>query len=96
MSGCLCMLKSVAKLQTAISSPFQACAAKPGIITKPGDFFGSAFATVMKFAGIVPNLPVAEVAAAMLDQVINGFEKEPLQHDDLARIGKRVLSTARN
>ena len=36
-------------------------------------------------------MSVGEIAAAMLDQVVNGFEGDPLYHDDLVRIGKRVL-----
>lgn len=48
----------------------------------------------MKFAGVVPNVSVVDVAAAMLDQVVNGFEKDPLMNDDLARIGKGVLDAA--
>jgi hypothetical protein len=66
--------------------------AKPGLITKPGNLVNIAFATVMSWAGVVPNIGVGELVAAMLDQVENGFEKEPLQNDDLARIGKKLLS----
>ncbi len=36
------------------------------------------------------RIPVGEVATAMLDQVVKGSE-EPLQNDDLARIGAAVL-----
>jgi hypothetical protein len=39
----------------------------------------------------LPRISVGEVAAAMLDQVVKGFEKEPLHNDDLARIGAGVL-----
>jgi hypothetical protein len=42
----------------------------------------------MKWAGIVPSITVTEIAAAMLDQVVNGFEKEPLRNEDLVRIGR--------
>jgi hypothetical protein len=66
----------------------EACVAKPGLITKPGNYLNIAFATVLKWAGLVPNVAVTEVAAALLDQVINGFEKEPLMNDDLVRIGR--------
>jgi hypothetical protein len=48
----------------------------------------------MSSVGIVPNISVVEVAAAILDQVVNGFEKDPLMNDDLARIGKGVLDAA--
>jgi len=68
----------------------EACVSKPGFITKPGNYLNIAFATVLKWAGLVPNISVTEVAAAMLDQVINGFEKEPLMNDDLVRIGRGI------
>jgi hypothetical protein len=40
----------------------------------------------------VPSVAVNECSAAMLDQVANGFEMEPLMNEDLVRIGQRVLS----
>lgn len=42
----------------------------------------------------VPGLPLVElrdIAAAMLDQVAIGFEKDTLSNDDLVRIGKKAL-----
>jgi len=45
----------------------------------------------MNWVGIVPNVAIIEIAAAMLDQVITGFEKEPLQNDDLVRIGRALI-----
>ncbi|KAF2104704.1 hypothetical protein NA57DRAFT_70912 [Rhizodiscina lignyota] len=62
----------------------EACVAKPGIITAPWRAENPAMA---KF----PKIDVSEVAAAMIDQVLNGFEKEPLWNEDLLRIGQRVL-----
>jgi len=44
----------------------------------------------MQWAGLVPNVDVTEIAAAMLDQVIKGFEKEPLENADLVRIGRGI------
>jgi hypothetical protein len=66
--------------------------AKPGPITN-GAFGQKVFVTLLAWAGVVPNVPVAEAAAAMLDQIMNGFEKEPLMNEDLARIGQKVLSS---
>jgi len=40
----------------------------------------------------VSNISVEELAAALLQQVQDGFEKEPLVNEDLKRIGKRVLA----
>jgi len=38
------------------------------------------------------TVSVTECSAAMLDQAVNGFEKEPLVNEDLVRIGRRVLN----
>lgn len=44
-------------------------------------------------AGLIAGkIGIKEVAAAMVDQVSNGFEQEPLENADLARIGKRALN----
>ncbi|KAJ6532057.1 hypothetical protein B0H19DRAFT_1189836 [Mycena capillaripes] len=76
-------------LAFAAEHNFEACTAKPGLITRS---LGSwAFASAVKLVMGVPNLTVTEVSAAMLHQVMNGFEKEPLQNDDLARIGRQAL-----
>jgi len=32
-----------------------------------------------------------DISAVMLDQVVNGFDKEPLENEDMVRIGRRVL-----
>lgn len=39
----------------------------------------------------VPKVEVTEIAATMVDQVVNGFEKETLLNEDLVRIGSEVL-----
>lgn len=36
------------------------------------------------------NIPLEELATAMLDQAINGFEKDTITNADLARIAKKV------
>lgn len=56
---------------------------KSGFINAPG-----------KVVPNVPGLPKVElqdVAAALLDQVVNGFEKDTLLNDDLTRIGQKTL-----
>jgi hypothetical protein len=40
----------------------------------------------------LPAISVVEISAAMLDQVVNGFEKDPLMNQDLVRIGQKALS----
>lgn len=41
---------------------------------------------------VVSVVQVSEVAAAMLDQTINGIEKDTLLNDDLVRIGQKALA----
>lgn len=46
-------------------------------------------------AGLIAGkIGIKEVAAAMVDQVSNGFEKEPLENADLVKIGKKVLEAS--
>ncbi len=52
-------------------------------------------ATALKLTISLPNLSVQALAAGMLDQVVRGFEKEPLMNDDLARLGMQARE-ARN
>ena len=69
----------------------EACVSKPGLITAPGQILKTVAATVLKYVISLPNVGVTEISAAMLHQVINGFEKEPLENDDLVRIGRQAL-----
>lgn len=40
---------------------------------------------------VLRKVELQEVAAALLDQVVSGFEKDTLLNDDLARIGQEAL-----
>lgn len=64
---------------------------KPGYITAPGQVLRTAFATMLKYVMGLPIVDVADVAAAMLHEVVHGFEKEPLENDDLVKIGRQAL-----
>ncbi|KAJ6507904.1 putative nucleoside-diphosphate-sugar epimerase [Mycena vitilis] len=79
-------------LAFAAEHKLEACVAKPGIITR--SIASWVFASGLKLVMGVPSVSVAEVAAAMLQQAANGFEKEPLQSDDLVRIGRQALQNA--
>ena len=68
--------------------------AKPGLITAPGQTLRTIVVTVLNYVASVPKIDVAEVSAAMLHEVIHGFEKEPLENDDLVRIGRQALKIA--
>lgn len=56
--------------------------AKPGFITAPG--------RVMPNVPGLPKIELTDIAAALLDQVVNGFEKDTLSNDDMIRIGQKV------
>jgi hypothetical protein len=40
----------------------------------------------------VPKIHVSEISAALLSQLVNGFEKDTLMSEDLSRIGQKVLA----
>ena len=70
----------------------EACVAKPGLITAPGQYLKTIGATMLNLVGVFPKIDVSEVSAAMLQQVISGWEKEPLENADLVRIGRQALN----
>ncbi|KFY40151.1 hypothetical protein V494_03624 [Pseudogymnoascus sp. VKM F-4513 (FW-928)] len=72
----------------------EACVAKPGIIDAPGrtGFVTRAVGSVGRAIISLPILDVGEIAATLLQQAINGIEKETLLNDDLVRIGQKVLA----
>lgn len=74
-------------------SGFEACVAKPGLISRPGEWSNTAI-TVWGWVG-GSRVGVSECAAAMIEQVLNGFEKEPLHNVDLVRLGQEALGGGR-
>ncbi|KAI0116494.1 NAD(P)-binding protein [Nemania sp. FL0031] len=68
----------------------EVAAAKAGLVTEPGDFKRAAMGFAVKVTTGIPSINVGTLVAAMLDQVVNGFEKEPLTPHDLIRIGETV------
>ncbi|KAI0466323.1 NAD(P)-binding protein [Xylaria cf. heliscus] len=67
--------------------------AKPGYITASGDLTRSAMAAMVKAVSGIPSINVVDLVAAMLDQVIRGFAKEPLTPEDLAKIAETLSQT---
>ncbi|KAK8127037.1 uncharacterized protein PG998_002796 [Apiospora kogelbergensis] len=61
-----------------------ACIAKPGMIHGPG-------MDVRTVPGL-PNIELHDIAAALLDQAVNGFQKNTLSNDDMVNMGQRVLA----
>jgi len=48
--------------------------------------------TAARWLPVIPSVGLDEIAAAMVQQIREGFEKEPLLNDDLKRIGQAVLA----
>ena len=66
--------------------------AKPGLILQPGSVADWLKSQLLGVVASLPSISVVEISAAMLEQVVDGFEKDPLTNDDLVRIGKKALS----
>ena len=69
------------------------CVVKPGIVTGQLSGLKSVMTGVLVGLGIVQKVGIQELVAAMLQQVRDGFEKEPLENDDLIRIGQKALAS---
>ncbi|KAI1188392.1 NAD(P)-binding protein [Nemania serpens] len=68
----------------------EVAAAKPGYITASGDLTRAAMGAMITVASGIPSINVEDLAAAMLNQVVEGFEKEPLMPQDLIRIAGTI------
>ncbi|KUJ07722.1 NAD(P)-binding protein [Mollisia scopiformis] len=70
----------------------QVTVAKPGGIEGPGVAISTAaMQAVFALFGDTPTIHVSELAAALIDQCLNGITEDPLWAKELVRIGKRVL-----
>ncbi|KAJ9194607.1 hypothetical protein DTO166G4_4313 [Paecilomyces variotii] len=72
----------------------EAAVAKPGLINAPGKM-NMAVNVLSKIGRSMIGLPmvdVSEVAATLIDQSVNGLEKETLLNEDLVRIGQKALA----
>ncbi|GAB1312714.1 Nucleoside-diphosphate-sugar epimerase [Madurella fahalii] len=67
----------------------EACIAKPGLINGPGrsaPILQRIFLTVIG----LPKIHVSDISAALVHQVVNGFEKDTLFSDDMVRIARKA------
>lgn len=81
-------------LALAKEKGFEAMAAKPGLVTD-GGIAKRAFASALYYTMNVPSVKVEQCAAAMLEQVVSGIEKEPLLNDDLVEVAVRIEKEGR-
>lgn len=69
----------------------EAAITKPGGIEGPGHPKNEAMTSIWAQFGPTPWVHVSELAAAMIEQSVNGISKETLWADDLREIGTKVL-----
>jgi len=73
------------------------CVAKPGIITSSITVTRAAISAFYGFTNLFTdsllNVSRKDCAAAILHQVVHGFEKETLGNADLVRIGRAAQAT---
>ena len=69
----------------------EVCSTNPGAIDGPGR--DEMIKNIRETVPWLPVIGIKECVAAMLDQLLNGFEKDLLLNDDLIRIGQRVLKS---
>ncbi len=68
----------------------EASVAKPGLINGPGKSSPILQRVFLTLIGL-PKIQVSEISAALLQQVVGGFEKDTLLNADMVRIGQKVL-----
>ncbi|CAI7616330.1 unnamed protein product [Penicillium glandicola] len=73
----------------------EVCIAQPGVIANSTTWSRALVANIFRVVNVFgrpfPNVQRSELAAAVLNQVIDGFEKETLLNADLVRLGQRKL-----
>jgi hypothetical protein len=71
----------------------QVTVTKPGTIDAPNREAATdaVINGLFKMFGHTPRVHVSELAAAMIDQCLNGITKDPLWSNDLAKIGQCAL-----
>lgn len=73
----------------------EVCIARPSLIANSTTWsralVANLFRIVSRFGRPIPNIQRSELAAAVLNQVMHGFEKETLLNADLVRVGRKEL-----
>lgn len=72
----------------------EASVAKPGLIDAPGKT-GPLMNIVQtigrSFIGL-PKIDVREISATLLDQAVNGLDRETLSNEDMVGIGQKIIA----
>ena len=69
----------------------EAAVARPGLITSTATALRAVWGSALRWSGLGASISLEELAAAMLEQAICGFETDTLTNDNLRRIGRNVL-----
>ena len=73
----------------------EVCIAQPGIVTNSTTWsravLASLFRVINIFTSVFPNVSRKQLAAAVLDRALRGFEKDTLTNTDLLRLGNAAL-----
>ncbi|KAM7201760.1 hypothetical protein V8F20_004721 [Naviculisporaceae sp. PSN 640] len=99
MLGDYCLLRGEAENQvldfaSKSKGAVEVAVARPGIINGPGREGGFLKNFFLHSIVGLPRIEVEEVAASLIQQVLNGFESDTLENEDMARIGRGVRSVA--
>lgn len=73
----------------------EVCIARPGVIanstTWSNTLVAKLFRIINRFGRTLPTIQRSELAAAVLNQAMDGLEKRTLLNADLVRLGRREL-----
>ncbi|KAF4944935.1 hypothetical protein FSARC_14545 [Fusarium sarcochroum] len=84
--------KNVLERAQMSNGRMQACVARPGLIDPMNvSVMRQAFQGFANALISMPRIPIATMAAALLDQILHGFDKEVLSNEDLNEIGQNAL-----
>ena len=77
----------------------EVCIAQPGVIANSTTWSRALVANLFRVVNLIgrpfPNIHRSELAAAVLNQAVNGFEKEILLNADLVRLGQKTLKSGK-
>lgn len=88
------MVQALSKLHKDV----EVCIPHPGVITNSTTWWRAALATMFKITNAItfnagfPNIDRSQLAAAILEQAVRGFEKQMLSNGDLVRLGTAAAS----
>ncbi|KAI6780507.1 putative nucleoside-diphosphate-sugar epimerase protein [Emericellopsis cladophorae] len=83
------MLRRIAEQHNGL---VQVCTARPGIVTSDATYARATWGSAVRTLNPVANVGRDELAAAMIHQVVNTFDKKVLTNADLKTMGRELLA----